>query len=474
LALVGLHTWGFVAAAFIAAPVVRWVLIPTGFDPLAPQVLWTVDRPSRRTTPFGWYGEDMQTPLVGRTVEREQLWKLWLEASEGSLRIATITGEAGIGKTRLATQLAAEVRADGAAAIYVRCWSSSGAPCEPWAMALRQYLAEQGERTRLVPELTALLSGARSTSVETKALFASVASFLAAVSERTPLLLVVDDLQLADEATLALLRHVLAADSLSSMMLLAVARDTETLQRASVEPFQANLGPTQSLAHIALSGLAEADAMALINQATRVGGAELGGLFASRVVQQAAGNPRFTIELLRHLAEVVPSSQRDNFEAPSVTVRDLLERRVEQLHPAARAVLGAAAVIGSEFHLDLLRAVVDVSDAELADALDEGLGSSLLREIRESPRTFAFAHRLVEATVYESLDTARRAEIHKRVAEALETHLGPDVGVRLGMLAGHWAAAVACGDLEVEQHTAKVIDYVWRAIESENEPASVR
>jgi hypothetical protein len=128
-------------------------------------------------------------------------------------------------------------------------------------------------------------------------------------------------------------------------------------------------------------------------------------------------------------------------------------------------VLSTAAVIGPDFDLDLLGVVMDMPEAKLLDALKEGVNASILGESGEVPRRFMFAHPLVRVTVYEDLDATRRARIHKRIAEALETNYGPDPGERLGTLARHWAAAVVSTDADMAIHTAKAIDYARRAVD---------
>ena len=141
------------------------------------------------------------------------------------------------------------------------------------------------------------------------------------------------------------------------------------------------------------------------------------------------------------------------------SVREVVGRRVERLGSDARTALSAAAVIGRDFDLDLLLAVLELPEARLLDLLDEAVAASLLQESQRRAGRFTFTHGLVEHTLYEDLGRARRARLHKRVAEALEEQCGDEPGERLGELAGHWAAAVVSAD------TAKAIHYARRAAE---------
>ncbi len=137
----------------------------------------------------------------------------------------------------------------------------------------------------------------------------------------------------------------------------------------------------------------------------------------------------------------------------------MIGQRVERLGADARTALSAAAVIGRDFDLDLLIAVVELPEGRLLDILDEGVAASLLRENRDGAGRFTFTHALVEHTLYEDLGATRRVRLHKQIAEALEEQYGDVPDERLGELAGHWGATV------VSANTDKAIHYARRAAE---------
>ena len=176
------------------------------------------------------------------------------------------------------------------------------------------------------------------------------------------------------------------------------------------------------------------------------------------ITRETAGNPFFAGELLRHLIEsgrdrarggrALAPGRGPRRAGPAQSVREVIGRRVERLGSDARTALSAAAVIGRDFDLDLLLAVVELPEARLLDLLDEAVAASLLQESSERAGRFTFTHALVEHTLYEDLGRTRRARLHRRVAEALEEQCGEEPGERLGELAGHWAAAVVSVDTE--------------------------
>jgi class 3 adenylate cyclase len=427
------------------------------------------------------------TGYVGRRAERERLTELWGQASEGSLRLALISGEAGVGKTRLATQLALGVREEGATVLYGRCDEDLGVPYQPWSQALGYLVKEApqavledhverygGDLARLLPALhdrVPDLPAPRQSDPETERylLYASVAGLLESAGEVQPLLLILDDLHWADQPTLSLLRHVVTAGSSMAVMVVGVYRDSDLARDHPLTALLADLHRDQGGERLKLTGLGSADVLAMMEALAGQELPEDGRLLAAEISRESAGNPFFAGELLRHLTEsgaIVHEEDGHWHLAGDLatlglpqSVREVIGRRVERLGPDARTALSAAAVIGRDFDLDLLLAALDLPETRLLDLLDEAVAASLLRESSERTGRFTFTHALVEHTLYEDLGRTRRARLHKRVAEALEKQCGDEPGERLGELAGHWAAAVVSAD------SAKAIHYAWMAAE---------
>ena len=424
------------------------------------------------------------TGYVGRVPERERLAGLWAEACEGSLRLALISGEAGVGKTRLATHLALQVRGDGATVLYGRCDEDLGVPYQPWVQALGHLVREArrqvldahverhgGDLARLVPALRDRvpdLPPPRQSDPETERylLYAAVAGLLDAAGRDEPLLLILDDLQWADQPTLSLLRHIMTEGASMRVLIIGIYRDSDLARDHPLTALLADLHRDRGGERIKLTGLESDDVLALMGA---LAGQEMdddGRALAREITRETAGNPFFAGELLRHLTESGALVQEQGGRWRLVgdvstlglpqSVREVTGRRVDRLGSDGRTALSAAAVIGRDFDLDLLLAVLDLPEAALLDLLDQAVAASLLQESSEQVGRFSFTHALVAHTLYEDLGRTRRALLHRQVAEALEERCGDQPGERLGELAGHWAAAVVSTDTAKATHYARL------------------
>lgn len=424
------------------------------------------------------------TGYVGRVAERARLDELWGQTQEGSLRLALISGEAGVGKTRLSTHLALQAHAQAATVLYGRCDEDLGVPYQPWVQALRHLVAEApqslvrahlerhgGELARLIPTLRerAEAPAPRQSDPETERymMYAAATGLLETAGESQPVVLILDDLHWADGPTLSLLRHVVTTGASMRALVLGTYRDSDLSREHPLAALLADLHRERGVHRLKLTGLDADDLLALMEA---IAGHELdenGRALAQAITRETAGNPFFAGELLRHLTESGAIAQDDGGRWQLVggvedmglpqSVREVIGRRVERLGSDARTALSAAAVIGRDFDLDLLVAVAELPEARLLDLLDEAVAASLLQEDSERAGRFTFTHALVEHTLYEDLGRTRRARLHQRVAEALEELCGEDPGERLGELASHWAAAV------VSANPGKALQYAQRA-----------
>jgi len=427
------------------------------------------------------------TGYVGRVAERARLQELWAKAREGSLRLALISGEAGVGKTRLSTHLALQAHGEGATVLYGRCDEDLGVPYQPWVQALGYLVKEApqsilnahverfgGDLARLIPVLRDRLPDLpppRESDPETERylLYAAVVGLLEEAGRQEPLQLILDDLHWADGPTLSLLRHVVASSSLISAMVVGTYRDSDLSRDHPLTALLADLHREQGVERIKLTGLGSEEVLVLMEAAAGHELDEDGRALAAEITRETAGNPFFAGEVLRHLMESGAIVQADGGRWRVVgevaelglpqSVREVVGRRVERLGPEARTALSAAAVIGRDFDLDLLVAVVDLGETRLLDLLEEAVRASLLQEASERAGRFTFTHALVEHTLYEDLSRARRARLHQRVAEVLEEQCGEEPGERLGELATHWGAAT------VSANPGKALRYARQAAE---------
>jgi class 3 adenylate cyclase/tetratricopeptide (TPR) repeat protein len=428
-----------------------------------------------------------ETSYVGRRAERDRLADLWGQACGGSLRLALIGGEAGVGKTRLSAHLALEAHEQGAPVLYGRCDEDLGVPYQPWVHALGHLVAEApelvleahverhgGDLARLVPALGERVPDLPAPSrsdpeTERYLLYAAAAGLLETAGEQKPLLLILDDLQWADGPTLSLLRHVVSSGASIPAMVVGTYRDSELTHDHPLTALLADLHRERGVERLKLTGLLTGEVLELMQAAAGHELGEDGQALAEEITRETAGNPFFAAELLRHLRESGAIVREDGGRWRLVghvtelglpeSVYEVIGRRVERLGGEARTALSGAAVIGRDFGIDLLLAVVDLPEAQLLDLLDDAVAASLLRESSGQAGRFTFVHALVEHALYEALGPTRRARLHRRVAEALEEQCGEEPGDRLAELAAHWGAAVVTSDV------AKATHYAGRAAE---------
>ena len=424
---------------------------------------------------------DIGQIFVGRDAELEQLGRLWTEALTADRRVVLIAGEPGVGKTRLAAELARQVHGGGAAVLAGRCDEDLGVPYQPFVEALRQFVVHApdlsarvgrygGDLARLVPELEDRIRGLPSPirsdpETERYRLFDAVTDWLRAASTREPLLLVLDDLQWAAKPTLLLLRHVVRAADLSRVLVLGTYRDTELTHDHPLVEVMPDLRRQGGVERLSLSGLDEAGVAAIVEQAAGATLDERGRALSRAIRDETEGNPFFVREVLRHLAETGAVEWREGGWTTQLPVeelgipegvRDVVGRRLARLSRDTHQALRVGAVVGAEFELRLVQVAESIGEEAFLAALDEAARARLV--IEASASRYRFSHALVRATLYEELSAARRVSLHRRVAEAIETCHAGALDDHLPALAHHWAKASA-----PTADTARAVDYARRA-----------
>jgi DNA-binding SARP family transcriptional activator len=408
--------------------------------------------------------------FVGREPELERLGALWRSALEGRHEVALVAGEPGIGKTRLVAEVARTAHSDGAVVLFGRCDEDLGVPYQPFAEALRTYVAAcpaaelaaqagraAGDLARLVPEVGERLPGVEPATTgdpedERYRLFAAVATLFAAASRARPLILVLDDLHWAAKPTLLMLRHLARARGPSRLLILGTYRDTELGRGHPLPELLADLRRDQKGERVRLKGLG-ADAVGAYVEASSGKPLGTGGVALAQALHESTeGNPFFLGELLRHLEESGGSTIDAADLGLPEGVKEVIARRLSRLSDEANRVLAVGSVVGATFTLPLLERISDTgADPERhLDALEEALRAGLIRE--PAPTRYAFAHALVRQTVYSELSSTRRARLHRRVAEAIEQ--APDAEPQVGALAHHFAEAALDGQLDKAVHYA--------------------
>nr|WP_237162457.1 BTAD domain-containing putative transcriptional regulator [Mycolicibacterium fortuitum] len=398
-------------------------------------------------------------PFVGRGRELAELLAAWQSTLTDGTRAVLIAGEPGVGKTRLAGEWSRQAYAQGAVVLYGRSDEDLRAPYQPFAEALRTLVPCIGsDRLRgtrgveallpLVPGLTDVLPDLAAPShgdadTERYALFDAVVALLGLASVDVPIVLVLDDLHWAAKPTLLLLRHLLRFGEHARVQIIGTYRSTDLDRSHPLAAMLADLHRDGSANRIALGGLDEEDVSAYVAEAG-YDDEELARALAS----VTGGNPFFLIEALRHVDE--SGGHWDPSTLPQ-GVREAVSRRLSRLPVETNKALAAAAVVGSQFALDLVEHVVG---EDLVDAFDEARQAGIL--IEEPGGLYRFNHAIVRQSLLAELASVRRMRLHQRIATALETMPGADDEL-LADLAHHYFECAWAGN------AVKAVEYCRRA-----------
>jgi DNA-binding SARP family transcriptional activator/class 3 adenylate cyclase len=411
-----------------------------------------------------------RSEFVGRELEADRLVEAWADAKAGWRQVVLMAGEAGIGKSRLAAELAAVAHREGAVVLWGRCDEGLGVAYQPVVEALRHYVRHCPDETldaqvgrsrpqlaRLVPELAEgrsdLVVPALDAEAERLWLFHAVSDLFGSVARHRPVLLVLDDLQWAAIPTLSLVRH-LARASEDRVLIIGTYRDTELEPGHPLLGVLADLRRESGVVRLTVEGLDEKAVAAFVEAATGHGLDDIVVDLAAELHAETEGNPFFAGQVLRHLIETGALEHRghrwatthavDRLGVPE-GVREVIGRRLARLPDALRQALTVAAVIGREFSVAALERIPDAgghADA-LLGALEGAAPARLVQEVPSKPGRFAFVHDLVRQTLYGRLSGPRRAQLHRRVGEALVGLAGSDA--KPAVLAHHFVAGAAAG-----------------------------
>jgi tetratricopeptide (TPR) repeat protein len=416
--------------------------------------------------PAGLLAATRRGACVGRRSELELVLRDLDAVRVGDRRVVLLTGEPGIGKTRLAAEAGLAAHARGAIVLYGRSDEGMAVPYQAVAEALDHLIstAPPGLVEPAGPalgKLASLVPAARERAGEADVaddghggeryvLFGGVGAVLSAASARQPVVLVLDDLHWADVPTVLLMHHLLALPGRPRLLVIATCRPVEMTEGSELSASLAQLRRDDRATEIALGGLGEGDVLDLVQELAGEELEEGERAFARALHRETDGNPLFVSEVIRGLggrneiaaaaAALGRGSGAKALAAPA-SLRELIVARVAALGAETLAVLEAAAVVGREFDAGLLTRVAHVDHERLADILDGAERAALIVPAAGGPGRFAFHHLLIGHTLYEHLGAARRARLHRRVAEALEELTGDAAGARAGEIARHWAEA---------------------------------
>jgi DNA-binding SARP family transcriptional activator len=392
-------------------------------------------------------GRDATTlPFIGRKAEMATL------ATTGAGRLALIEGEAGVGKTRLAFEAAAQHTAQGGLALTAAARElEQGLPYQPWIGALRDLLAHPdwrmlcanlniapvwfGEVARLLPEL--LPGAAPPTQADEARLWEGVARLLIALAQQKPLMLVLDDLHWADASSLALLGYVLRRAGDVPLRMVATVRAAD--HPAPLRTLLTALIREGRLERILIRRLSITETESLARALSPRDAARL----APWLYRTTEGNPFVIAELVHHARTIglLTSDGRLSATLPDepivpASVYSLIQERLARLSSAARRVIDTAVAVGRVFSFDVVARAAALSETAALDAINELLAARLIEPLPDG--RFQFDHSLTMEVAYREVGEPCHRALHRRVAETLEALNRDRLDEVAGLIAWHF------------------------------------
>ncbi len=396
--------------------------------------------------------------FVGRGAELARFRELCEAAGSGQGAIVAISGDHGVGKTRLAREAAAQAERAGATTLWGRGYDDEGSPPYwPWAEIITRYADRCGLKHArelmgagahdiacLIPALESLgVRAAREPPThETRyRLFAAMRAFLQLAAHETPLVIVLDDLHYCDPDTLRLLEAVAVDLERSRLLVVGTYVERRAARHPVLPAVIASLAKLPWYREVPVGNLTERDVRLLVESET--GKADASPL-AESIQRRTEGNALLVVEAVRHLAARAAAGEEgpseDHWEeGASRGVAMLISRRLARLAPPALKALRTAAVLGREVDLAVLAMTMRTSAAEARDRLSGPVDEGLLVEIGSD--RYRFGHELVQRAIAADLASAQRSAIHLATGEALEALRASGRSADAARLAWHFANA---------------------------------
>ena len=393
--------------------------------------------------------------LVGRHEEWNSLQLAWRQVRQGKGQWVLITGEAGMGKSRLAEEMLAWAERQAIPTAYARSYASTGrVSYGPFTDLLRNESLRQGweklddpwlvELSRLLPEINTARPhlpppAALSEDWQKRRLFEALA--LACLSDDRARLLVLDDLQWCDRESLEFLAFLLRYRPQARLLVVGTARTVEMQDNSALQTVISETTGLGQLTQLTLVPLSASEAGQLAAQAD---GASLDTEATARLHSDSGGNPLFVVEMVRagdwetRPRSPVPAPQSPIPSLPP-KIQAVIESRLDQLSVPAREIAAQAAVLGRSFSYPVLSAACALDEGALVDGLDELWRRRIIREV--SGEAYDFSHDRIRDVAYGVISAARRRLLHRRAGEALvRIHTGELDPVQ-GQLGHHFASA---------------------------------
>jgi tetratricopeptide (TPR) repeat protein len=408
--------------------------------------------------------------LVGRDAELRELLEALDEAGSGRGRVVLIGGEPGIGKSRLADELATRARDRGAQVMWGRAWEDAGAPPYwPWVQALRAWLRATArddvrrdvgsgvvDVVQILPELRDLfpdLPPPPNSATESARfqLFDSSTTLLRNIAQARPLLVVLDDLHAADTPSIVLLRFLATQLADMSVLVVGTYRDVELTPDHPLTSALADVAREPVARVMRLGGLPAEAVGAYIQSTSDVTPSDH---LVAAVARATNGNPLFVGEAVRLLSAEGRLANVGDLTSLHVAVppgiRAVIARRIGHLGAGTARALQLGSALGPEFSLEVLCRLGEYAPEEAIDLLDEAVAANLLALVAGARGRYRFSHDLVRETLYDETPPGRRARLHGRIAAIIEETPSSPSEARPAELAYHFAIAAFGGGVGPE------------------------
>ena len=420
--------------------------------------------------------------LIGRENELAVLKSLVDSSAKGKGRLVFLKGEAGMGKTRLLSELQRYCDASGINFLQGRCYSASF-PYSPWTEAINECVRSidaqtltilcQGpafEITALVPSLAAIIaksprnmglkewvggpktpipdpavgaSGTASDDAGRLVLFEGVTQFFVNLSKKKPVVLVLEDLHQADNATIVLLRYITRHIFAHRLLIVGTFREEELDQSHQLSQLVRDFEKEDLSETVKLDALSREAVLQFVRDLTRR--TEHVEEVADTVYSTTRGNPFFVAETVRSLTEqgIIKKDSLDHDRLKSTalpsSVKALLRQRLEHLKPECVELMRLASIVGPDFDQELLVGVSGLPEENVLNYLETGLNAGLIRE-RPVHRGFRleFADPRLRSIVQDDVSTIRKRKLHNKIAECLEKTYSANLYEHLEEISYHY------------------------------------
>jgi DNA-binding SARP family transcriptional activator/tetratricopeptide (TPR) repeat protein len=401
-------------------------------------------------------------PLIGRAEEWAHLRETWQRVAQGNPRLVLISGEAGIGKTRLVEELLVWVNQQGLSVASASCYAAEGAsayaPVMSWLRTRNLAHLEpawRSEVARLLPEIASepVSTTALGTLTQTWQLQRFHEALARAIlgpdlGENQPLLLILEDVQWCDGDTLTWLNYFLRYNPAARLMVVCTLRSEAMPENGPLLALLSDLRHHNLLIEIGLQALD-------LPEATQLGEAALGQALETEVAadlyRETEGNPLYIVEFARAGLTSTAANGAGTLALPPL-VQAAIVSHLARLSRPAQHVMHLAAVIGREFTYNVLQRALQQDEDTLVDALDELWQRRVIRE-RDND-TYDFSHDKLRQMAYSQLSTARKRSYHRRIAEALSDLYAKQTDLVSGQIGWHYEQA---GD------KLAAVEWLWKA-----------